>query len=445
MLQYGIMLGMTAVFVLLYTPRLLAWFAPIRPQKRMKNGKKNRLALIIPARNEGKAVLPLFESVLGQSYRGRVRNEQKMDGDEPFHVFVVVKDPQDPVIGYAESIGATVYVDEKQTCKGDCLDYCLRAVLKDYPGKYDGYVIVDADCRLAPDFLEEMNNAMAGGAQIINGRKLVGNYDSQDPKDCNIITCCNGLIWTIIDQLGNRFKSDHGLTTMTITTGILFRRELVEQWQGWHYRQTLTEDMELQRDCGVQGYKTFYYSHARLYMQEAPSHRDTNKRRSRWMTGLTKSDGLYFGRLKQRQGVRAFWDNYYLLCLWLVYAYIGGLFLVFLGNVCYMAVRMITELLFHKSSLWDILSDSFMKGAAGNLGPALGAFFLIYLCFFALTLAAMLADRKNIRLGFWEKLKLLLVHPLFYMEYIQIVAKAVFREEPMQWEEIERVNIRAKN
>ena len=157
-----------------------------------------------------------------------------------------------------------------------------------------------------------MNNAMITGADVINGKKLVKNYLPGNQRTCNLVTACNGLIWTFMDEMGNRWKSDHGFTTMTITTGILISKKLVEKWGGWIYRATLTEDMELERDCALQGYKTFYYSYAKIYMEEAPSLEMTNKRHTRWMTGVTHSDLLYGPKLLKKE--KTFYNlvnNYY--------------------------------------------------------------------------------------------------------------------------------------
>ena len=319
-MENNFLIFITIIFLVLYFPRLIGWFGWIFPQKSLKCGRRHRFALIVPARDEGRAVLPLFKSIEEQSYSADY---------SLFDTYVVVKNPRDEVIGYAREIGAKVYVDEAQKSKGDCLDYCIRHILA-AGKKYDGYIIVDADCRLDVDFLANMNDALASGAQVITGRKLVGNYsmgylNSASEKVVNAITCQNGLVWPIIDELGNRYKSALGLTTMPITTGILIRGDLVEEWGGWIYRQTLTEDMELQRDCACKGIKTFHYSFAKLYLEETPSHTDTNKRRTRWMTGMVAADRLYCRKLLKRRGVRASIDNYYILSLWLVYAYIGTL------------------------------------------------------------------------------------------------------------------------
>ena len=427
--------AITITFLVLYFPRLIGWFGWLFPERRLSCEKMHRFALIVPARDEGRAVLPLFESIREQTYSAKADASMEK-GDRLFDTYVIVKNPQDEVIGYAKEIGARVYVDERQKSKGDCLDYCIRHILA-AGKKYDGYIIVDADCRLDADFLKNMNDALASGAQVITGRKLTGNYfmrcvksasegamtGNNDEEDntfgntrqinsniCNSITCQNGLIWSIIDELGNRFKSAVGLTTMPITTGILIRGDLIEEWGGWNYRQTLTEDMELLRDCACKGIKTFHYSYAKLYLEESPSHADTNKRRTRWMTGMVSADRIYCRSLLKRRGLWAFVDNYYILSLWLVYAYIGALSFAVIFN---------------------LITLKFRQAAA--------AFLLIYTSFFALSVMAVLADWKNISLSWVKKLGLMLLHPFFYMEYIFIVGRALLGIKPKSWEKIGRV------
>ena len=415
MIQMELLYWFTVVFLILYPPRLLCWLAPLRKQARIHNDKQNRLAVIIPARNEGKAVLPLFDSIISQNYP-----------KERFHTFVVVKEKNDPVREYAANIGATTYVDETQTCKGDCLDYALRSILNEYPDQYDAFIIVDADCILDKGFLTEMNNAMATDAQVINAKKIVKNYYKDPEKNSNMVTACNGIIWTLMDEMGNRFKSEHGYTTMTVSTGLLIRSNLVKKWNGWIYNKTLTEDMELQRDCGLQNYKTYYDSNALIYMEESPSHTETNKRRTRWMSGLIDSDKLYYRKLLQKSGMRELVNNYYLLCLWIPYIYIGGLAAGVMINLVGAIIGVI----------WDAALT------ASCIQMALIQFGIIYFCFFVMTLFAIVIDHKYIKLSFIKKIELLFVHPLFYMEYIKIVFNAIRGQEPKEWEEIERVGVR---
>ncbi|AEE15924.1 glycosyltransferase family 2 protein [Treponema brennaborense] len=407
----------TFIFFILYLPRMWCWFAALRKQPRLHNDKKNKLALVIPARNEGTAIIPLLKSIQKQSY-----------APEHFDVYIVVKEPDDPVHEYAKMINASVYVDSAQTSKGDCLDYCFKRILAEKPNVYDGYIIVDADCILAPTFMEEMNNAMASGADVINAKKLVKNYFTDNQENVNWVTSCNGLIWTFMDDMGNRWKSDHGFTTMTVTTGILFSKRLVEKWQGWIYRETLTEDMELQRDCAVRDYQTFYYSHAKFFMEESPSLSTTNKRRTRWMTGLTNADFIYGADMLMKKGGFHEWLNkYFMLCLWLVYLFIGSMVVMCAANAGAAGLAMLAH----------------SPDAAQFLHTALAALGAIYAAFFVLTLSALIVDRKNIKLSPFGKLIVLLVHPVFYMGYIKIVARAIFIRKPQEWEVIDRVKSRS--
>jgi len=414
MFSFGTVNLIFVVFVILYLPRIWCWFGSFKKQKRLYNSKKNKLALIIPARNEGKAVLSLFESIENQSY-----------DRSNFDVFVVVKEYDDPVIEYAKAIGAEVFVDVNQTCKGDCLDSTIKTLLKEKPVVYDGFLIVDADCVLDSKFMEEMNNAMESGADVINAKKLVKNYLPGNQQNCNWVTACNGLIWTFMDDMGNRWKSDHGFTTMTVTTGILFSRKLVEKWGGWIYRSTLTEDMELERDCALQGYKTFYYSHAKIYMEESPSLEMTNRRRTRWMTGVTHSDLLYGPKLlKKEKSFRTIANNYYVLCLWVVYGFVASMIVI--GSV-----NLIAGFIAMFSATYSL----------HYFAMTMYCFLGIYFIFFVLTAMAMFVSREQITLGFWDKIKLLFIHPLFYMKYISIVSKALINRKPQTWEVIERIEV----
>jgi cellulose synthase/poly-beta-1,6-N-acetylglucosamine synthase-like glycosyltransferase len=400
------------IFVAAYYPRARCWFTSFKPQKRLCSSVQHKLALFIPARNEGKEIIPLLDSVSAQTY-----------DRSNFDVFVVVKDPHDEVYEYAHAAGAEVFCDTEQTCKGDCLDFGFNKIIHKYPGKYDAFIIVDADCVLKSTFMEEMNNAMADGADVVNAKKLVRNYFEDNGRNSNIITQCNGLIWTFMDDMGNRWKSDHGYTTMTVTTGILISARLVEKWNGWIYKSTLTEDMEFQRDCSLQRYRTTYYSYAQLYMEEAPQLTETDKRRTRWMTGLTHSDFIYGRRLLARKDIHSIIDNYFMFCLWIVYAYIASMFVIALGNVGCCVYEIIRYGMFN----WALLDVSAI---------AIGA---VYGIFFLLTVASLVVAYNDMKLSLFRRIIVLFVHPFFYMQYITIVSHAIIDKRETSWDEIARV------
>ena len=409
-----IYIALSAVGILLYLPRLYCWLWARRKQPKLICEKQHNLALLIPARDESSAVDALFESINRQTYPRAC-----------FDAYVIVKDPADPTIAMAKEAGLLTHVVSNQTCKGDALDSCMKRILTDTPSRYDAYIIIDADCVLDDRFCEEMNNAMESGAEIICAKKRVKNYFFGSRRSQPISACCNGLIWTLIDNMGNTAKAARGNTCFTVGTGLLLRADVVRRNCGWPYKATITEDMELMHDIVLKGWKTYYYQHAIIYMEEADNHRVTNKRRRRWMTGVIDSKRLYAPKISADPvASRSYRQIYHTRNLWIVYGLVGLSVLFSLANG-------VTALLLHtfRSGLWF-----------PALRNAVIGFAAIYLMFFVMTAFAIVADYENIKIPFWRKLLLLVVHPLFYMEYIPIVGIALFTHFGRSWDAIRRVN-----
>lgn len=409
-----VFLAFISIVAIYYIPRLRAWFASFKKQPRLYNPHKNNIAVIIPARNESKVIGDLVNSLKRQTYP-----------KEHFGAHFIVKEYDDPTLEIIKQINGIGHVNPNQTCKGDALDFCLKEILENYPDRYDAYVIVDADCLLDEKFLEEMNNAMASGKQIIQAKKLVKNYHIKHKKANSLASSCNGLIWTIIDDMGNRFKSDHNITAMTIGTGIMLRSDLIKELGGWPYRQTLTEDIELMFDCMIKKVSTFYYSYARMYLEESTSLKVTNKRRTRWLTGVIDSKRLYYKRVKKAAKTKEDKRNkYYVLALWPTYYYIG-------------ACTIFSIMQFAFSIALLILRSHYWLTALLYCGIGIG---IIYATFWLLTLCILIVERKNMPVSFMYRLILLFVHPVFYMGYIPIIAKALFFKNNKGWEVIERID-----
>ena len=90
-----------------------------------------------------------------------------------------------------------------------------------------------------------------------------------------------------------------------------------------------------------------------------------------------------------------------------------------------------------------ILCDSLWKAC---LALALSGIAVLYLSFLITTVVALLSDRENIKLPLHRKIALTFVHPLFYMQYIFIIGKALLRPHGKRtWEAIERVDFSENN
>ena len=393
-------------------PRLACWTHAFKKQKRLVNEKKNRIAILIPARDESRSVGKLFEDIAAQDYE-RVL----------FDVRVIVADSEDATVKMAREYGFTPLAVADQTCKSDALDACLREILSENDSKYDAFLIIDADCGIAPDFLTEMNNALSTGADIICSKKVVKNYFYGTLKECTVSACCNGLIWTMLDNLGNRYKSAKGYPCFTVGTGLMLTADVIRKKGGWPYKKTLTEDIELMYEAALDHRRFFYYEHAVLYMEEAQKLSVTNKRRRRWLTGVVQSERLYRKAVK-KGCTRA--ENYYTRGLKPIFG-LMGVPAVYCGVMAILAAILGAM----RDPLWALC-----------FGFSVGTFALMYFSLLAFTVLAMLSDKKNIKLPLRRKLALALVHPLFYMQYIYIVGKPLIFPTKTNgtWEVIERVD-----
>ncbi len=398
-----------------YFPRLVGWFGTRKKQTRLINVTKNKLAIVIPARNESVVIGQLFESINKQTY-----------GRENFDVFVVVKDASDPTIKLTEAIGGRTFVAPLQNCKGDALDLAFKQILADYQDTYKGLIVVDADCVIADTFLEEMNNSLLSGCQVCQGKRKVKNYLNDDKRANNIVTRCNGLIWTIIDDMGNRYKTDKGITNMTIGTGIMLTVDLVKQLDGWPYNKTLTEDIELSNDCVSKHIGTYYNENCIIYVEENPSLSVTNKRRYRWLKGIIDSYFLYVDQLNTLEEKSEKRNRYFVTGLLPVFRMVGACVIFSFINL---ALTIILALMQNPNFIISLVFG-------------LSGFALIYLMFFVLTVTILIVGRKDVKMNFFQTIAVLFVHPIFYMGYIPIVIRAVVSNKEATWEVIDRVNLK---
>ena len=419
---FAVFCGVSLIGIVLYLPRAKCWLYAFGKQERLHNEKQNRLAVIVPAKNESASITPLFDSLARQT----------SDRDR-FAVFVVVDDASDPTVEMTKQRGYVPVVVTGQTKKGDALDGCLKRILAEDADGFDAFIVIDADTVLDDACLAEMNNAMVTGADIIVSKKRVKNYFFGDKRTRTLSACCNGVIWTLMDNLGNFYKTKHGYPCFIVGTGFLMRAELVRKNGGWPYQSTLTEDVELMMDTVLSGYRTYYYQHAIVYMEEATELRVTNKRRLRWMTGVVDSDRLYMPRIDQKlqkgSTRQQRMQRYHATNLNIVYGLVGT-------ALVYAAVSLVLALvlLVCASPLWW----QALLGSVIGIGA-------IYVYFLIPTVFAVLSDWKVIGLPFFYKIGLIFAHPVYYMGYIPIMRRALFSKKGRNtWEAIDRADFTRK-
>lgn len=412
----AVYLAALGFFLTMSFPRLWCWTYAFKKQERLQNPRFNKLAVIIPARNESTAVGTLFSCLDAQSYP-----------KEHFDVHVIVADPEDPTLALTKKYGYVTYVATEQTCKSDALDTCFSEILAKDAYAYDAYIILDADCALDSRFLEEINNALSSGADIICSKKLVKNYFYSQGKKCSISAACNGTIWTLLDNMGNKYKSAKGYPCFPVGTGLMLSADLIRSKNGWHYKQTLTEDVELMHDAVLDGRRFFYYEHAVIYMEEAQKLSVTNKRRRRWMTGVADGERIFGKRVAKNCD---FEQRYYSSALNHIYAYIGT-------SVVFFAVCAVLALTLGIAGVPQWTAFALLATAAVGV---------VYLSFFIMSAVVLACEKDGIPLPLCRKIALLFINPFFYMLYIPIVTRALFfRPKNHTWEAIQRVDFSDSN
>ncbi|MBO4283080.1 MAG: glycosyltransferase family 2 protein [Clostridia bacterium] len=388
------------IAVLLYLPHIHWWFESRRPQERLHAKKQRRFALLIPARDESKAIAPLLDSVKRQTYPANL-----------IDVHVIVKDPDDPTIGMVRAAlpDAVVQVVPNQKRKAEAMDACMQTILNTGRAP-DAYLIVDADCLLAANYVEEMNNAMESGADVIIPRKLIKNWLSDKKEYRTLYANCSAMTYTGVDDMGNKSKSKRGYPLALCGQGMLIGARVIEGLGGYPFR-SLTEDYELAVECMRRGYGQLYYEYAEIYSEEPLTRREYNKRRIRWLKGFAQFNKTYGGEVKAMtfgHGKPDAGKLHFLYDLYPVYALLGSDGIFFAAMLILAAIRAFARV----GGVFPALIWSLLPIAAA------------YLELFVFGAAQLLVSRGVNRMTRREKIKFLFLFPFVSIEYAWIFVLA---------------------
>jgi len=419
-LIFQIYLWACVVALILFLPRIGYYFFAFKKQKRLTNNVMNRIAVIVPARDESSVITYCLDSLANQTYDSQC-----------FDTYVVVADESDPTVGICTDYERTyVTVIDDQASKGEALDGILKKILAESPDKYDAFLILDADNLATPDLLEEMNNALGSGKQIICGKKLIKNWQSRHRDSNSFISNCSALLYTQIDELGNRARNTLGMTVTMIGTGMMIRADVIKENNGWPYR-SLTEDYELAADAIVKGWTSFYYSYARVYTEEATDAKTAFKRRIRWIKGYTQCQKMYYKKILKTtfsNGATSIkWRNFdFMFSTYPAYFFFG-----------ISVVAMIFGLVAIGFSLFN---DANAVSFATSLPMALLPLLLIYMVLFLFTLMSLMADWRNIKITPQKKMVVLFFNPIYMFAYFRVFLVVFLTNyNHFQWESTKRV------
>ena len=244
-----------------------------------------RFACVIAARNEAAVIGQLVDSLQAQAYPHTL-----------FRVFVAPNNCTDNTAEIALAHGAEIFLPSgKITGKGEVLTQVVDKLLAE--DEFDAMCVFDADNLVDAQFLQNMNDAIADGAQVVQGFR-----DSKNP-DQSAMSGCYSIGYWLVNQFYNHSRSTLGLSALVNGSGFAVTKQLLTRLGGWH-TTTMTEDYEFSAQCACVGERVRYAPDARIYDEQPLTFAQSWKQRRRWTTGSLQGFLRYHSTLWEQAVLR---------------------------------------------------------------------------------------------------------------------------------------------
>lgn len=222
----------------------------------LKKGKKikqftpkSKFAVIIPARNEEAVIGNLLDSLNNQTYP-----------KELYDVFVLPNNCIDNTKDVSKSKNAKIIDcnNLKINSKGDVLRYAFSYL--NIEGKYNAYIIFDADNIVHPEFIQKMNNMLCSGYKLAQGYR-----DSKNPSD-TWISSSYSIHYLVQNYFLNKSRMNIDRSSFINGTGFMISKEILEEKE--YYSETMTEDIELTVKCALDNERIGFAEDAITYDEQ---------------------------------------------------------------------------------------------------------------------------------------------------------------------------------
>lgn len=363
--------------------------------------KKNRLAVLISARNEEVVIGNLLDSI----------NEQDYDKDL-IKVFVVADNCTDRTAEIARQYGTIVYerFDKKLVGKGYALDWLLAKIKEDgYWDEIDGFLVFDADNVLMPNYITEMNKSFSDGYEALTSYRNSKNYSD------NWISAGYGLWYLRESKYLHNSRMLMNTSCAISGTGFLVSKRLIEKYGGWKFF-LLTEDIEFSICNVVNGIRIGYCEKAELYDEQPVTFKQSWKQRLRWSKG--------FFQVFRKYGWSLFKNIFE-----------KKSFACFDMTMNIMPAFIITSLSLIVSIAAIIVGLSIGVSPKPVVDGFIGYLVFTYSAMFVMGGVTTITEWKRIHSSAWKKIFYLFTFPIFMFTYIPISIVALFKK--VKWEPIE--------
>jgi cellulose synthase/poly-beta-1,6-N-acetylglucosamine synthase-like glycosyltransferase len=353
----------------------------------LKKNNSFNYAIIIPARYESNVIKGLLESIKKQTSLN--------------NTYVIIEDKKDETYNITLSYGANVFirkVKDSTKRKGYALDECLKDIIKKGV-KYDLYFIFDADNVLDDNYFNEMLKVYSEGYSIACGYRSIKNNN-------NVISICSGLVFTMINNIVNKWKSKFNRGIIVSGTGFYIDGKIIDKLNGYPF-YSLTEDYELSLYCEQNNISSTYCESAIFYDAQPTDMKTSIIQRSRWIKGFFNSRKI---QLKSNN------DSFGVLPVIII---LLGIIINVLASI-YKIIYSISnnQAIFYKHIINFVLLLLF-----------------VYIVLIVFTLFILLIDNNRININKKDFVKVILFNPIFLLTFINSLFKAIFNKN-MKWDVI---------
>ena len=359
-------------------------------------------AFLIAAHNEEAVIANLVQSIKEQDYPA-----DKID------IFVIADACTDATADRAREAGATVFERNDLARKGKSwvLDYAVKRIMREQPGRHDGFFIFDADNLLAPDYVRQMNDAFDQGFMVVTSYRNSKNFGSSWVSSAY-------ATWFLREaRYLNNARMQLGTSCAVSGSGFLVAAEIMRGMDGWHFH-TLTEDIQFSTFCAVHGIR-IGYAPAEFYDEQPVTFAASWKQRMRWTKGFYQVFFTYGGQLVKSMTVfRRFaaYDLFMTIAPGMLLSLIS-----FVTNVTFLAVGYLSH--------GFLATNAELEMCVGSL---VMTFIGLYGTFFFMGVLTTLTEFGHIRTKQrWRIFTNLFTFPLFMFTYIPLTVAALFKK--VEW------------
>jgi cellulose synthase/poly-beta-1,6-N-acetylglucosamine synthase-like glycosyltransferase len=363
--------------------------------------RAHRYAVVVAARNEGRVIGELIESIRAQNYP-----------KELLDIFVTADNCTDDTAAVARRYGAFVFerTDTQKVGKSYALDYTFQQIKHTYGIRsYEGYLVFDADNVLDKNYVKEINAVFDEGYPVVTSYRNSKNYGY------NWISAGYALWFLRESKYLNGARMLCRSSCAISGTGFLVSSEIIEQDGGWKYN-LMTEDIEFTVDKVIHGTTIGYCETAVLYDEQPVDFKTSWNQRVRW------TKGFY-------QVMRDYGANLWRGC-WSVHGFPCFDMLATIAPALLLTLSMF--LLTGWAAAYGISHgrSAIVLAASVNLWAAARNMYLSLFCFGLIT---TISEWKQIHCRAVKKIRYLFTFPIFMFTYLPIAVSTLFNMKKVTW------------